>query len=73
MLPRYYRVLGLHTKAGGRAKKGGRGAIVHVTRSAHIAKVAAVDITDRAKPPIDPRARKALNCVAPVFIIGKLS
>ena len=67
------RVLGLHTKAGGRATRAGRDVTVSVTRSVHIATGSAVVIMDRAKPPPDCRARKSFNFVATVFIIGKLS
>ena len=46
-------------KIRGRAISIGRVVIVRVTRSVHIAKVVAVVIIDRAKPPIDRRTRKA--------------
>ena len=52
--------------------RAGRVVIVRAIRSVHSAKVAAVVITDRAKPPPDHRARTALNFTTPAFIIGKL-
>ena len=73
LLPRYYKVLGLHAKAGGRAIRVGRAADERSTRSSHKVKGVAVVIIDRAKPPIDRLTRKVFDFATSVFIISELS
>ena len=73
LFQKYYGVLGLYTKAGGHAMRAGRDDLARATRSVHTAKVASAVIIDRTKPPLERRARKALNFTASVFIISELS